>query len=357
MASLIPPSTVTVSISASASRRYAALQRLSARMLPLNSLRTATVALKTLRVVLSNLIAHPQQCDKYGRLRLTNPRVRDRVVACAGAVEFLQSVGFVPATEGREQFLLLRQDDLDIARVQAGVATLDAHRDHLTASSAAAANGGRGSSSNSSDDVVLAECALQVALPSGRTLRGAFSLQETLAAVYAFVDACRLDGQSGEPCMLCTAYPPRDLPLASSGEQTVEALGLAPRSKLLVKKTKRADAPGVFEDNPADRLARDEAERAALQERLDREAAIKAAKRAEFEARRKERERALTSFQDDRSDVTRRVAGEERVRSGNILHVGGRGDEGGSSGDGAAAKAADTKLFSADAAASSETIL
>jgi hypothetical protein len=98
-------------------------------------------------------------------------------------------------------------------------------------------------------------------------------------------------------------------------KQSLREAGMAPRSKLLIKKEKRPDAPGVFQDRPDDKLAREEADRVE-QERKDlMEKRMLEKKRAERMAIKVERERAIHSFQEDRKDADRRADFELRKQA------------------------------------------
>eukprot|EP00946_MAST-07B_sp_MAST-7B-sp1_P004379 g4379.t1 len=179
------------------------------------------------------------------------------------------------------------------------------------------AKAGAESSSNSisSSNAPLAEVALIVVLPDGSTMRGAFAFDESIENVYEWVDICRTDGRAREdrdhppPFTLSIAYPQRDLPCAAGPDgktSTLKSLGLTAREKLIIKKSAREDAPGAFQDNPTERLEREAAMEAAIQEKRDRETAARMAREAERLAQKKERMQALSSFNEDRDGANRR---------------------------------------------------
>ena len=71
--------------------------------------------------------------------------------------------------------------------------------------------------------------------------------------------------------------------------------------------TKSGGKCNEFQDKPADHRAREEARRLAIDEREERARIVVEKKKMEREAVKMERERAIRSFKDDRTDVVRRT--------------------------------------------------
>ena len=279
------------------------LLQLALRMFTLNTTTECRVMFSILRKVVSNIISHPDD-SKFRTVKLSNKTVQQKIVSIHGGIEFLLSMKFRRATEKREQLLRISESDVDVAWLELGLSTLDS----ITLSSSSS------STSSSTPQSILASCSLHIVLPTGHTLRAGFMLDETVDDVYNFVDYCRTDGkrQNGdESFVLSTSYPVCDL-VGELRQQTIRQAGLAPRSKLLIKKGKRPDAPGAFQDKPEDRRAIEEAEEMERDRRAEQERNVLQKKRLERVAVKKERERAIQSFQDDRKETVRRADFEMR---------------------------------------------
>ena len=117
-------------------------------------------------------------------------------------------------------------------------------------------------------------------------MRGAFAFDESIENVYEWVDICRTDGApvktgTTTPFTLSIAYPQRDLPCAAGPDgktSTLKSLGLL-HVKSHHQEICQGGCPGAFQDNPTERLEREAAMEAAIQEKRDRETAGEMARR------------------------------------------------------------------------------
>ena len=274
------------------------LLQLSLRMFPLNTDHQCRILFNLLKKIIHNILTNPTE-PKYRTVKLSNKIIQQKVVAIHGGIEFLQSMQFRRVTERREQLLFM--SEVDVSWLETGLATLDSLT--LTPPPTKA-------SSSASPPTIGAECILHIVLPTGHTLRAGFMRSECIQDIYNFVDYSRTDGKRNRGAatfVLSMAYPPQDLIGPEWLQKTIQEAGLAPRAKLMIKKEKRADAPGAFQDKPADHRAREEARRLAIDEREERARIVVEKKKMEREAVKMERERAIRSFKDDRTDVVRRT--------------------------------------------------
>ena len=293
------------------------LLQLSLRMFTLNPLAHCACLTVILRKVIMNVVSHPDE-PKYRTVKLSNKIIQQKIVSLHGGVEFLRSMNFRRATEQREQLLRIADGNVDISWLELGVATLDSFSAGLKVSTTSTSTLTSTSTSNATKRP-MAPCTLQIVLPTGHTIRAGFELDETVEDVYNFVDYCRTDGarQSGiESFMLVDAStsPPCEL-TNELRKQSLREAGMAPRCKLLIKKEKRRDAPGVFQDRPDDKIAREEADRVERDRQDVMEKLMLEKKRAEREAIKMERERAIHSFHEDRKDADRRADFELRKQA------------------------------------------
>ena len=277
------------------------LLQLSLRMFTLNTPLENQVLFTILRKLLNNVLSNPKE-SKYRTIKISNKTIQQKIVAMQGGVEFLRSMHFKRATQQREQILRMQDGDVNTSWLELGLETLDSVAKSPSFSVTS-------SSTSTSSSSIIAACTLHIVLPTGHTLRAGFMLDETIDNVYEFVNYCRTDGnrQNGEESfVLSTAYPPCLNYVGKLRQQTIREAGLAPRSKLLIQKSKRQDAPGVFQDKPEDKTAREEAERLEIERRDLQELRVIEKKKLEREAVKLERERAVQSFKDDRKEVDRR---------------------------------------------------
>ena len=299
--------------------QYDGLLQLALRMFPLNTAPQCTTLFTILRKILNNVLTTPDDV-KYRTIKLSNKIIAAKIVNIQGGLEFLRSMKFNRATLQREQLLIMQDEQLDVSWLEMGLATLDS----VDLSKPNTSSTSSSSSSASASRTVLAECILHIVLPTGHTLRAGFANNETIEDVYNFVDYTRTDGkrsQGIESFTLCTSYPQQEL-VGEWYAKTLQEAGLTPRSKLIIKKQKRPDALDAFQDKPEDKAARERQQRQELEQRELQEQLIVQHKKKERAALKLERERALQSFKDDRTDVVRRVEF-ENMRDARLHHEAG----------------------------------
>ena len=292
------------------------LLQLALRMFSLNTAQQCTTLFTILRKILNNVLTAPDDV-KYRTIKLSNKIIDAKIVNIHGGLEFLRSMKFHRATLQREQLLIMHDEQLDVSWLEVGLATLDSV-DLSTPNTSST------SSSSASAGTVLAECILHIVLPTGHTLRAGFANNESIKDVYTFVDYARTDGkrnQGMDSFTLCTSYPQQEL-VGAWHSKTLQEAGLTPRSKLIIKKQKRPDAPDAFQDKPEDKEARERQQRLEREQRELQEQLVVQNKKKEKAAIKLERERALQSFKDDRTDVVRRVEFES-MRDARLHHEAG----------------------------------
>ena len=264
-----------------------------------NSLTDLSVILNK---VVTAIINTPNE-DRYRSLKLSNDTIKRRILARSGGVEFLKVMGFTEVTKSSgEKHLELEWDkqgkDIDTLKLGKDwlVSTCDAYKTFHT-------NAGR------EDDELLAECTIQLRMPTGQTITGGFMQSDSLAQVHKFAQsyfvkarrqAVRLSQPGNSAFDACSTASLGSLGLGSRIKLTVISQDEAQTDSIFSAAARRAlvagnsDVYGDTQVSSHQAMPASVAATAAAAEKRKRE------QRREQEAREEERQRALSAFQEDR---------------------------------------------------------
>lgn len=294
------------------------------RLLSLNSLESLQDLTSLLTTLCRNILENPL-VSKYRTIKLSNESIQRRLVKRSGGVEFLVAIGWRSLLREREpvlEFMIPVEPSSSVTaapqpKSSAGnacnmVAELTKDqiaRIHLAQQWLINSVQSLQEFHNSADrtpDTIIAECILQLRLnvpvsSSSSRLVAGFMRGDTLSAVYRFVHAYFLPTRRGAVLL---RLPDTAAVLGednSQHTQTLESLGLCPRSTLLVGVKDDIERATVLQSVHEAAIEREKVEK--LVSTGKSEIAIHRKEKEKAE-RALERERALAAFKDDRLEKT-----------------------------------------------------
>jgi hypothetical protein len=284
----------------------------SSRYLLLNNPEELTDLQQTLATILGNITDNPAEA-KFRSLRLSNKLVQNKIATRKGGFEFLNAIGFeMGVNDGGEKVLHL-PESVEIASLQLALSWLNdnvatclqyAAARSFPSSSFAAVSAAAAKASP------CAECTIQIKLPTGASVAGGFARTEPVSAVLDFAKTFFALERTGGSVLLRAAHDASVLCGGGGGEGmddgadgavTVEQAGLFPRA-LLICSTQSDDERGALLQKTKAHVKEEVKKNAVSAEQL------KQKKLAEFEAKKREKERALLAFRDDREERKDRAA-------------------------------------------------
>lgn len=261
-----------------------------ARLLPLNSITELLDLQEILIKIVENIIKDPSEI-KYRELKCSNKTMQTRVLNRKGGCEFLTALGFTLVVRlDQKMFLLEPTDEEDLVSfLLEGISWLT-ETVHVFIERAQKRSVG--------ENDQCAECILQLRLPTGQSVQGGFHKNEKMSEVLGYACCYFLEDRRSD--ILLRLPDSTSVPIEGETlERTLEELGLYPKAVLVISlqtNTKRA----VTMDSTAVSVKA----QVALQTEKAKKA--RAARLAEVEALKRERERVIQSFKDDRSDQKER---------------------------------------------------
>ncbi|KAJ1446576.1 hypothetical protein M885DRAFT_545926 [Pelagophyceae sp. CCMP2097] len=233
--------------------------------------------------VLCKIIDEPTEA-KYRSLRPSAKALATKVLSRPGGRELLGAVGFKSSKEAVDDSIVL-DSSVDGAALRGAVAWINALVEEQI---------------NHPPDVEL-----NIRLPSGASLRAAFSRSETIRDVLSYVDEVAKDSHA-----LKTTHPVRDL--TQDPDASLLDAGLCPRAALIATSNGALGAAATSARSMDEARRRDEALR--LAEKRSRDEADRRLRGQKLDAKRdvvEQRARALNSFGDDRESKQEQL---ERAR-------------------------------------------
>lgn len=277
-----------------------------ARFLLLNSPADLLDLQQVLVSIVTNILDHPED-SKYRSIKLSNKLVQAKIAKRKGGFEFLNGLGFdvVAGKDGDKVLYLGNEGDAGVSDEALSAVT----RHHLEqALQWLSANvqicleysriqqPGRASSAYASamTERPCAECIIQIKLPlsAGNSIAGGFGRTEKLSDVVRFAK-CFFTDERAESLLLRRAQDASVVD-TSSDVSLIEA-GLFPRAVLLA--TTQSDEERVGALKTAQRAVAVE-----IKQQSEQSERVRKEKVALSEARKRDKEKTLQAFKDDRKD-------------------------------------------------------
>ena len=308
------------------------------RYLLLNNPEDLTDLQQTLATIVGNIVDNPTEA-KFRSLRLSNKLVQNKIATRKGGFEFLNAAGFEMAVNDGGEKVMRLPESVEVASLQLALSWLNdnvatclqyAAARSFPSSSFAAVSAAAAKASP------CAECTIQIKLPTGTSAAGGFARNEPVSAVLDFAKTFFALERTGGSVLLRAAHDASVLcgegggegggegewegEGEGGGERTLEQAGLFPRA-LVICSTQSDDERGALLQKTKAHVNQEVKNSVVSAEQL------KLKKQAEFEAKKREKERALLAFRGDREDRKDRAA---LAGGGGALLTGGEGQPNGS---------------------------